>query len=272
VTGRRKALPADAPRIAKVDARSPVFLSDTHLTTQRPGTVARVLGLLEALAQRPEGPGELFVLGDFFEYWAGDDALGAALPDDLLGARLADALGALSRAGWRVLLMHGNRDILLGEAFLQRAGAALLADPAILQTPDGPVLLSHGDAWCTLDAPYQAFRAQAREPGFQASFLALPLAVRRARIGQARAKSEANKKVMDEAIMDVTQDAIEGALRQAGVTRVIHGHTHRPARHDFLLDGVKATRWVLPDWHDEAGEKVRGGAMKWVNGELVALS
>jgi UDP-2,3-diacylglucosamine hydrolase len=259
----------------RLELRRPVFLSDVHLTTQRPASVTRLLAVLGGLALDASGPGELLVLGDFFEYWPGDDAIGEAnahpAPDDLLGGRVADALAALAGAGWRIFVMHGNRDLLLGEGFLRRARAQLLPDPTVAVLPGAvPVLLSHGDAWCTLDTAYQAFRAQARDPDFQQGFLALPLEVRRARIGQAREKSEAGKKLMESQIMDVTQAAVEEAMRAAGVLRVIHGHTHRPARHEFMIHRSPAVRWVLPDWHDEAGEPPRGGPMRWVDGGLVA--
>jgi UDP-2,3-diacylglucosamine hydrolase len=215
------------------------------------------------------------VLGDLFEYWVGDDAIDPArpghAPDDVLGAQVADAFAALVAAGVPVYLMHGNRDLLLGEAFLARARAVLLPDPCIAQLPDGPVLLSHGDAWCTLDTAYQAFRAQARTPQFRALFLSQPIEARRERIGQARAQSEQGKKVLEAAIMDVTPGAVADALRSAGVRRIIHGHTHRPARHDFDLDGAPATRWVLPDWHDDPGAPPRGGPLRYAGGELFPL-
>lgn len=272
--GPAAAVPALAQRVDRVALRAPVFISDLHLSTQRPDTVARFLAFLGAL---PPATAELVILGDLFEFWAGDDALGGSDPDDALGATVAQSLADLAGRGIAVYLMHGNRDLLLGEAFLARSRAQLLADPAVAMVGGATgageplaLLLSHGDAWCTLDLPYQAFRRQARDAAFQAGFLHQPLAQRRALIGQARARSEAGKQQMAMEIMDVTPDAVAGALRAAGLRHVLHGHTHRPAHHEFALDGQAAHRWVLPDWEIEATPP-RGGGLMWRDGDLQAL-
>jgi UDP-2,3-diacylglucosamine hydrolase len=185
---------------------------------------------------------------------------------------VAQALRRLAEGGMPVYLMHGNRDLLLGVQFLQASGAQLLADPCVALVGAGQgqgleLLLSHGDAYCTLDLPYQAFRRQAREPMFQAAFLARPLEQRRALLGQARMQSEAGKQQKAEQIMDVTPEAIAAAMRAAGVRHMLHGHTHRPARHEFELDGAQATRWVLPDWDLDATPP-RGGGLRWSGGDL----
>jgi UDP-2,3-diacylglucosamine hydrolase len=264
-------VPAQLPGEARLELRAPVFVSDLHLCEARGRTVERFLQLLERL---PGQAAELLVLGDLFEFWAGDDSLDGAQEragDDLVAAEVAAALRRVSAAGTRVLLMHGNRDLLLGERFLARCGARLLADPCTANLDGETWLLSHGDAYCTRDQPYQAFRRQARDARFQAAFLARSLEERRALLGQARRMSESGKQRMAEEIMDVTPEAIDAALRSAGARRMIHGHTHRPARHEFELDGAGAERWVLTDWDfDEA--PLRGGGLRWTGRRLEAFS
>jgi len=270
-SGASRPVPAALARVEQVHLRAPVFVSDLHLCAARAATLQRFCMLLEELGG---AAAELIVLGDLFEYWAGDDTLqpnadGAA--DDAVGRQVAHALARTAARGTAVYLLHGNRDLLLGEEFLQAAGAQLLADTAIALLGDGqraqPTLLAHGDAYCTRDLPYQAFRRQARDRAFQAAFLARPLAERRALLGQARAQSQAFKQQQSMEIMDVTPEAIDAALRAAGVRHMIHGHTHRPARHEFTLDGTGATRWVLPDWELEASP-TRGGGLRWVQDAL----
>jgi UDP-2,3-diacylglucosamine hydrolase len=242
------AVAADTDRVALTDA---LIVSDLHLGPQQPATLARFLRFLEATAARHR---ELLVLGDLFEFWVGDDA------DDPTGTTVAAALRAVADRGCRVLLMHGNRDLLLGRAFCERAGATLLADPTVAQIGATPALLAHGDAYCTRDTDYMRFRAQVRDPAFQQVFLARTLAERRAFVGQARTASEGVKRALPTEIMDVTPAEIDGALRRAGLTRMIHGHTHRPAVHRFDLDGQPAERWVLPDWDFDAVPS-RGGCL-----------
>lgn len=246
-------VPALAAQADRVALAAPVFISDLHLNAAQPATRAAFARFVQDVAPQYA---ELVILGDLFEYWAGDD------DEDAVGREVAVQLRALSDRGLRVFLMHGNRDLLLGRAFCEAAGATLLADPTLATIGSGAteqrVLLAHGDAWCTQDLEYMKFRAQARHPAFQAQFLAQPLAARKAFIGQARAASEAGKAVKSMKIMDVTPAEVEAALRKAGVTRLIHGHTHRPATHHFALDGASAERWVLPDWDLEA-TPVRGG-------------
>ena len=246
--------------------RDPVFISDLHLCAQRPRTLARALAFLDETAARHA---ELVILGDLFEYWPGDDSLDAQTPDDDVARTVVAALRRLADRGVAVSVMHGNRDVLLGARFAAAAGARLLPDPVVEQVGAGPVtiptLLSHGDAYCTRDTAYQKFRLQARDPRFQAAFLARPLAERRALIGQARAQSEQEKQRLAAEIMDVTPEAIIEAMREAGAAQMIHGHTHLPGRHAFPLDGREAVRWVLPDWdHDTA--PARGGSLQVVDG------
>ncbi len=253
--------PADLPPVLSVERtvaalRDPIVISDLHLTPERPRTTARFLRFLQEDA--PAHP-ELVILGDLFEFWIGDDAGVAAAP-------IVAALAAATRVGQRLLLMHGNRDPLLGRDFARATGGMLLTDPIVVDVAGTPTLLSHGDAWCTLDVDYQRFRALARQPEFQRQFLAKPVAERVAFAQGARMQSEQEKSVKAMDIMDVTPDAVAAALRQANVRRVIHGHTHRPGVHVLDVDGERAERWVLPDWDlDEA--QPRGGFLDFADGK-----
>lgn len=253
------ALAADADAVA---LRDPVFVSDLHLSEEQPATLQRFLRFAREVAATHR---ELVILGDLFEYWAGDDDL-----DSGVGRTVADALHALAAQGVAVFVMQGNRDLLLGRGFARAAHAALLADPTRAALPDGAVLLAHGDTYCTLDAEYQRFRAQVRDPDWQRGFLAQALDERRAFIGAARAASESVKKTKPADIMDVTPAAIDAALRAAGLTTMIHGHTHRPAAHRWMLDGRAAERWVLPDWDFDAAP-ARGGYIVRTAGGLCAI-
>jgi UDP-2,3-diacylglucosamine hydrolase len=254
----QQVVPALAPTVDRVTLTDPIFISDLHLNAAQPATLQRFARFIDEVAP---GARELVVLGDLFEYWVGDDAT-----DDEVGNRVAQQLRALADRGVRVLLMHGNRDLLLGRDFAQRAGAELLVDPTLASIGNETVLLAHGDAWCTRDEPYMRFRAQVRNPMFQQMFLAKSLAERRAFIGQARAASEAGKQTKAMDIMDVTPEVVADAMRAAGVRLLIHGHTHRPATHRFDLDGAAAERWVLPDW-DYDSAAVRGGYLRITAGE-----
>jgi len=243
-------VPALAAETDTVALRDPLFISDLHLSEAQPATLERFLRFAREIAATHR---ELLILGDLFEYWAGDDDLASGV-----GRTVAEALHALAGQGVAVFVMQGNRDLLLGRGFARAAHATLLADPALATLPDGAVLLAHGDAYCTLDTEYQRFRAQVRDPDWQRGFLARPLDERRAFIGAARAASESVKKTKPTDIMDVTPAAIDGALRAAELTTIIHGHTHRPAAHRWTLDGQTAERWVLPDWDFDAAP-ARGG-------------
>lgn len=267
-------VPVLLPGVERVDLRAPVFISDLHLCVARPATVQRFLAFLDEIAGQT---GELLILGDLFEYWAGDDALADSDPDDRLAHEVAGALHALASGGTLVYIMRGNRDVLLGEDFLAASGAQLLADPALARigtdASGEELVLAHGDAYCTFDTAYQAFRKHARDPKYQAEFLSHPLAQRLAMIGQGREQSAAEKRKLAMQIMDVAAGAIDEALRAAGRQTMIHGHTHLPARHDFTLDGRPARRWVLTDWDLEAAaERRRGGGLRWVDGQLETFS
>ena len=233
----------------------PVFISDLHLALERPATLQRFFHFMQADAPRHL---ELVILGDLFEFWIGDDAAPAAKP-------VIDALAAATKAKQRVFLMHGNRDPLIGHDFALASGATLLADPIIVDVAGTRTLLSHGDVWCTRDVAYQQFRAMARNPDSQRGFLVKSVDERIAMAKGARMLSDTAKSNKATDIMDVTPEAVIAALNSAGVRRIIHGHTHRPAAHVLDLDGVAAERWVLPDW-DLDDPEPRGGYLDFVDG------
>lgn len=219
-----------------------LFISDLHLDPSRPAITALFSAFLEEQASRAEA---LYILGDLFEVWIGDD------DDGELGRQVGAALKTLSRRGVPVYLLHGNRDFLLGERFAAASGAALLPESLVIDLYGTPTLIMHGDTLCTDDRAYQTFRAQVRSPAWQARMLALPLAERRAMAQRLRESSQQAVSEKPEEITDVNPEAVQRALREHGVQRLIHGHTHRPAVHDWLLDGRPARRIVLGDWYRE---------------------
>lgn len=230
-------------------AESPhrLFISDLHLSPEQPATVEGFLGLIgETTAEA------VYLLGDLFEAWPGDDFL--AHP---FATAIVTGLQGLSRRGTDLYLMHGNRDFMLGPAFCQATGATLLPDPSVIDLYGRPTLLMHGDSLCTDDLAYQQIRNQVRDPAWQAAVLGKPLAERLAMARQFREQSEAAKDGKSGEIMDVNAEAVIEAFRQSGCRRMIHGHTHRPARHDLMLDGQTHERWVLPDWYDGRGGYLR---------------
>lgn len=220
-----------------------LFISDLHLHASRPEATQ---AFYQFLQERALGAEALYILGDFFDAWIGDD------DDDPLVAEVAEKLAGLSHTGTAIYLMHGNRDFLLGEAFAQRAGASLLPDPSLIDLYGRPALLLHGDSLCTRDTEYMALRSQLRSEQWQAQILAQPLAVRRALAAELRAKSKTMNSSKAEDIMDVTPDAVTELMREQGVDLMIHGHTHRPNRHQLNIDHTPAERIVLGDWHDHA--------------------
>jgi UDP-2,3-diacylglucosamine hydrolase len=187
----------------------------------------------------------VYVLGDLFDAWIGDDQL-----REPLAAHVAAAMRAIADAGVPVAIMSGNRDVLLGRRFADAAGAALLPERAIVDVAGTPTLLLHGDELCTGDVAYQRFRAIARNPRWRRGFLALPYALRRGVAAWLRRKSGEATAAKPEAILDVEPRAVEAAFRAARVVRMIHGHTHRPAHHRLAVDGRDCDRWVLADWYD----------------------
>lgn len=221
------------------------FLSDVHLSPRSPGVNRLFLDYLDGLARQAQA---LFILGDLFEAWIGDD------DDDPFHQQIIAALNATSTAGVSIHIQHGNRDFLLGSRFAAASAAKLLPDPFLLSLPEKKFVLSHGDALCTDDKEYQSFRLQVRSPAWQKAFLASPLAERRALASQLRQQSKQYKQHKDSALMDLNQQATDNFIRQHGHTTFIHGHTHQPATHHHLVDGIPVERWVLADWQENRGE------------------
>jgi UDP-2,3-diacylglucosamine hydrolase len=226
-----------------------LFISDLHLSAERPQANEQFFRFLAEEARRAQA---LYVLGDLFEYWAGDDELQQPGGDPLAG-EVAAAFNALAKRGVRISVMHGNRDFLIAGDFCNAAGAALLADPSVVEFNGTRSLLMHGDTLCTDDRDYQDWRRTARSAPWQGAFLAKPLAARHAELGSLREKSKRVIAVKPAEIMDVNADAVRDAFRRHGVRRMIHGHTHRPARHEIEVDGARCERWVLPDWYGRGG-------------------
>ena len=222
-----------------------IFISDLHLSTERPQISQQFFAFIERTAPRAE---TLYILGDLFDYWVGDDDL-----DDPLNASVAEAFKHLGDQGTALFFMHGNRDLLVGQEFARRSGVKFLPDPFLLDLYGTRTLIMHGDTLCTDDTEYQRFRVYARSPDNQAKFLVQPLGARKQQMLGMRAQSEQDKQTKSEEIMDVTLTAVEQALREHGYPRLIHGHIHRPARHVHVVDGHDCERWVLNDWYRRGG-------------------
>jgi len=236
-----------------------LFISDLHIDANRPAICEQFLSFLATEARDAEA---LYILGDLFESWVGDDAADAAQSAAIAG------LHSLTSHGVPCFVMHGNRDFLLAERFCSMSGAQLLPDPLVVTLYGEAVLVMHGDALCTDDRAYQRLRATVRDADWQRQFLALSISARRALASAARVGSQAHTAAMEYAIADVNADSVAMALRGAGTTTLLHGHTHRPAIHAIQVDGRPCTRIVLGDWYDQ------GSLLRWNrNGpELVSLS
>lgn len=221
------------------------FLSDLHLSPRCPGVTNLFLGYLAGLARQAQA---LYILGDLFEAWIGDD------DETPYSHSIVAALKATCAAGVSVHIQHGNRDFLLGQRFADNSGASLLPDPCLIELSGRPFLLSHGDSLCTDDLEYMAFRRQVRDPEWQKAFLAQPLSERRALAALLRQQSEQNKQYRQGMPTDLNPLATDQFIRHHGPATFIHGHTHQPATHYHLIDGLTVERWVLADWHDDGGE------------------
>lgn len=226
---------------------SALLISDLHLDDTRPGLVEVLLRFLAGPAREARA---LCILGDLFEAWVGDDGA------DDAALSVASALRSLASSGVEISFIHGNRDFLLGADYAARCRMRRLPDPTVVDLGGLPTLLCHGDALCLGDSAYLAFRRQVRDPQWQAQFLAQPLAARQAFAAQARAASAAHQNAQPVDIGDVDADAVVGMFRLYGVTRMIHGHTHRPAEHAVDVDGRRCERIALADWR-ESGEALR---------------
>jgi UDP-2,3-diacylglucosamine hydrolase len=228
-----------------------LFLSDLHLSPDRPATAAA----FESFCRGPaRAAGAVYVLGDLFDWWVGDDQL-----DDPFAARVAAAIRGVTAAGVPVHLARGNRDFLYGQRFARDTGVSLLAEQHVVDVHGTPTLLLHGDELCTADVDYQRYRARMRTPETARRLLALPAFVRRWIARSLRRKSRDESALKPESILDVAEDAVVAALRTHGVARMIHGHTHRPATHHVDVDGRRCERIVLADWHDR-GHWLEAGA------------
>lgn len=226
-----------------------LFISDLHLQSSHPRTSAAFLSFLQQHARSAQA---LYLLGDLFEYWAGDDDLA-----DPFNAHMTAAIRAVSDAGVHVYWIAGNRDFLVGTGFAAAAGATLLSEPHVATIAGQRVVLLHGDAECTNDIKYMEFRAMVRQSAWQQQFLAMPLAQRKAIIAGLRQNSRAQNGEKSMEIMDVTPEAVAQVFAEHASAVMIHGHTHRPALH--VVDDT--LRYVLPDWQCdvEAPEQARGG-------------
>lgn len=225
-----------------------LFISDLHIDSAQPAIIAQFLAFLRTEAKDAAA---LYILGDLFESWIGDDAPDAAQAAAITG------LGELTASGVPCFVMHGNRDFLLSRRFSEMTGAQLLQDPLIITLYGEAVLVMHGDALCTDDHAYQRLRATVRDADWQRQFLALSIESRRALAGAARAGSQAHTAAMEHAITDVNAGSVAMALRGAGTSILLHGHTHRPAIHTLEVDGRPRTRIVLGDWYDQ------GSVLRW---------
>ncbi len=220
-----------------------LFISDLHLSPQRPGIVHLFFDFLREQATQAEA---LYILGDFFEFWIGDDAgMGPEYQP------VNDALKQFTATGIPVYFMGGNRDFLVGQDWADHTGVTLLDDETVIDLYGERVLLLHGDSLTTDDVKQQEFRNMVTNPQWQAMFLGKSVPERLEMARQARMESEKHQSGMREEIMDVNQQAVESVMRKHGVTKLIHGHTHRPDMHDFLLDGKIAERIVLADWYEQ---------------------
>jgi UDP-2,3-diacylglucosamine hydrolase len=224
---------------------SSLFISDLHLSEERPEANERFFSFIEDQASRA---GALYILGDLFEYWIGDDDLA-----EPFNALIAGFLRNLSRGGVALSIMQGNRDFLIGTAFCEAAGARLLDDPAIVDVDGNRTLLLHGDTLCTDDLDYQEWRRVARGEDWRRRFLSQPLARRREAVLELREKSKKALRSKPAKVMDVNDEAVREAFRSHAVARMIHGHTHLPGHHVVEVDGKKCERWVLPDWYATGG-------------------
>ncbi|MDD5177449.1 MAG: UDP-2,3-diacylglucosamine diphosphatase [Sterolibacterium sp.] len=219
-----------------------LFVSDLHLCSTRPA-IARLF--LDFLARHAKQADALYILGDLFEYWAGDDDLA-----EPFNARICSAIHELAESGTQVFFLPGNRDFLADADFARVSGANLLTEPHRAEIGGIATLLLHGDTLCSDDSAYQEFRCKIRSVAWRSGFLAQPLAERKSQIEALRQLSEREKRIKSAASMDVNADAVAAAMRSHGYPRLIHGHTHRLAHHEQIVDGRTCERWVLGDWYD----------------------
>ena len=220
---------------------SVLFASDVHLSAQRGAQVDRFLAFLAGPCRHASA---LYLLGDVFDEWLGDDDVRAPHP------RITSELSALSAAGVHIGFVHGNHDFLVGTRFVEQSGCELLRQPSLIEVYGTKVLLLHGDQLCTHDHEYQAWRRTFTDPARQQGFLALPFDERERHAAALRHRSHELTRIKPDDIMDVSEQAVKDMLRSYRVQHMVHGHTHRPAIHRLDLDGAHAMRAVLGDWYD----------------------
>jgi UDP-2,3-diacylglucosamine hydrolase len=240
----RKSSEYSVSLISSANAGRTFFIADLHLADKRPVATGRFFRFLEDDAA---GADALYILGDLFEVWLGDDDGGQVAQDT------ARHLRSLVDSGTPVYFMHGNRDFMLAQRYAALSGMTLLSDPTRIDLYGVPTLLMHGDTLCTDDTAYQTFRNRVRNPLVLALLRRLPLALRRRMAHRARAGSESAKAAKPAAIMDVNGDAVVRVLEAQKAVRLIHGHTHRPAQHVHVVEGHACERWVVPDWYTRWG-------------------
>lgn len=217
-----------------------LFVSDLHLDIERPDIIALFLDFLQKSAAQTDA---LYILGDLFEVWIGDDETST------LNQAIISGLYQLTGSGTPVYLMHGNRDFLIGQEFSNSSGCSLISDPTIIDLYGTPTLLTHGDTLCTDDKDYMEFHAMVRNPDWQENFIRKPLHERRTIAKELRKESKNKTQNKPEAIMDVNQQTVEQVLLEHRAQHIIHGHTHRPDTHPFTLNAKPAQRIVLGDWY-----------------------
>lgn len=223
------------------------FASDVHLSSDTPDITARFLSFLERARREAQA---VYLLGDIFESWVGDEDLGLKKYQPVFAA-----LRDTTAAGVKVYFMAGNRDFMVSDQVLASLGIIRLEDPYVLSTTTWQFVLSHGDMYCTGDVKYQKFRAKVRQPEAQARFLRLPYWLRRAIAAWIRWRSQGRRyEAQTRVISDVDDATVEDEARRFGYATLIHGHTHRPATHDHIVDGIHVERWVMADWTPDYGE------------------
>jgi len=225
-----------------------LFVSDLHLDSERPAGIRQFLNFVE---QEAADATALYILGDLFEAWIGDD------DTDPGNGPVIEALANLKLRGVPCFFMHGNRDFLVGKRFAAATGCRLLEEHEVVELEGTRVLLTHGDLLCTDDKPYMGLRATVRDPAWQRDFLAKPLEERRKIADELRDRSQEATAEKPPEIMDVNQETVAFTMREHGVRVLLHGHTHRPGIHHFELDGVAATRIVLGAWYEQ------GSVVRW---------
>jgi UDP-2,3-diacylglucosamine hydrolase len=232
-----------------------LFISDVHLDLKKPEVIQL---FSEFLADRAKFASTVYILGDLFEVWVGDDE------DEPVYSSITAELRELRNSGVSVFIMHGNRDFLLGQKFRRASGCQLIPDFTKITVYGKPTLLMHGDTLCSLDMDYQAFRQQVRNPQWQQQFLSYPLEKRRILAQQARQHSIHQTETYDSAMMDVTQESVESAFKTYKVYNLIHGHTHKPACHELMINSRLAHRYVLGDWHEKSAIILSCTANRWI--------